>query len=209
MKLAVIIPYRNRQENLNIFLDEFPKKINVTNYKIYIIEQVDEKPFNRAKLFNIGFDIIKDDVDYICFHDVDLIPEESDYSYTTIPLHLSKYCSQFNYKLYYKNIYGGVNLMSKENFLKINGFSNDFWGWGGEDDDLLKRVINADFKLERREGRYKSLDHKVSDKSNRFKNVKKLNSKYNYSMDGLSNLEYKILEKLELNNIAIKFKVMI
>lgn len=25
-------------------------------------------------------------------------------------------------------------------FEQVNGFSNEFWGWGGEDDDLNKRL---------------------------------------------------------------------
>jgi hypothetical protein len=25
--------------------------------------------------------------------------------------------------------------------IKINGFSNDFWGWGGEDDDFSARFF--------------------------------------------------------------------
>ena len=35
---------------------------------------------------------------------------------------------------------GGVVAFSKDQFEKVNGFSNQFWGWGGEDDDLAMRV---------------------------------------------------------------------
>ena len=30
-------------------------------------------------------------------------------------------------------------MFSKENFLQVNGFSNKFWGWGAEDDDMYRR----------------------------------------------------------------------
>ena len=40
--------------------------------------------------------------------------------------------------IYYNNI-GGVLAMSRENFLKINGYSNLYWGWGQEDDDMSAR----------------------------------------------------------------------
>jgi hypothetical protein len=36
--------------------------------------------------------------------------------------------------------FGGVTALSTGDFLQINGFSNVFWGWGGEDNDLLERI---------------------------------------------------------------------
>jgi len=35
-----------------------------------------------------------------------------------------------------------VSSLSKEQFLKINGFPNNYWGWGGEDDDIFNRFEN-------------------------------------------------------------------
>ena len=31
-------------------------------------------------------------------------------------------------------------------FKKVNGFSNQFWGWGGEDDDMSNRIRNKKLK---------------------------------------------------------------
>ena len=45
----------------------------------------------------------------------------------------------YSFRLPYASIFGGVGAFTKEQFEKINGFSNKFWGWGGEDDDLYKR----------------------------------------------------------------------
>lgn len=39
----------------------------------------------------------------------------------------------------YKNNFGGICAFTKEQFLRMNGFSNDYWGWGGEDDDAHNR----------------------------------------------------------------------
>jgi hypothetical protein len=33
-----------------------------------------------------------------------------------------------------------VTALSTNDFQSVNGFSNSFWGWGGEDDQLYQRV---------------------------------------------------------------------
>lgn len=43
------------------------------------------------------------------------------------------------YRLPYEEFFGGVSGMTTDQFQKINGFPNAFWGWGGEDDDLWHR----------------------------------------------------------------------
>ena len=47
--------------------------------------------------------------------------------------------SNCNFRLPYESIFGGVGAFKKADFQKVNGFSNLFWGWGGEDDDLFAR----------------------------------------------------------------------
>lgn len=42
-------------------------------------------------------------------------------------------------RLPYVNIFGGVSAMRDEHMTTVNGFSNIFWGWGGEDDDISTR----------------------------------------------------------------------
>lgn len=46
-------------------------------------------------------------------------------------------------RLPYNQYFGGVSSMSKEQYLKINGFPNNYWGWGGEDDDIYNRWPGA------------------------------------------------------------------
>lgn len=43
------------------------------------------------------------------------------------------------FRLPYATIFGGAGAFLKKDFENINGFSNEFWGWGGEDDDLYHR----------------------------------------------------------------------
>lgn len=42
-------------------------------------------------------------------------------------------------RLPYASYFGGVSGLSKAQFLRINGFPNEYWGWGGEDDDIFNR----------------------------------------------------------------------
>lgn len=42
-------------------------------------------------------------------------------------------------RLPYQMLVGGVFAIKREHFLKVNGFSNLYWGWGGEDDDMAYR----------------------------------------------------------------------
>ena len=41
---------------------------------------------------------------------------------------------------YYEEYFGVAVAMSSNNYRKVNGFSNQFWGWGSEDDDFYNRL---------------------------------------------------------------------
>mgnify|MGYP001170904292 FL=1 len=79
------------------------------------------------------------------FHDVDLLPEKDvDYSYPIdSPIHLAGYTSEYDYELQFADYFGGVTLFTKEQYQVVNGRSNNYLGWGFEDDDLLYRCKQA------------------------------------------------------------------
>lgn len=156
MKLGIIVPYRNRESHLQKFTKETEKFLKSKNidFEIIIVEQNDDKPFNRGKLLNVGYIKAKSlGCDYIVFHDVDMIPIDVDYTYSEVPLHLAT-----NFELEYekaKNLqfddyFGGVTMLSNSVFEKVNGYSNLYWGWGFEDDDLLFRCNQKGIPLDKK-----------------------------------------------------------
>ena len=42
-------------------------------------------------------------------------------------------------RLPYTAFVGGVVMVTKQQFSKVNGYSNRFFGWGGESDDFYNR----------------------------------------------------------------------
>lgn len=57
--------------------------------------------------------------------------------------------NKWKYRLQYKNYFGGVTTVSRDQFKKINGFANMFYGWGGEDDDLNHRITKFNLTVNR------------------------------------------------------------
>ena len=203
-KVAIIIPFRKRESHLPIFLRQLHPilKRQELLYQIYVIEQADKYLFNRGKLMNVGFAEALKDKSFTCFvfHDVDLVPEndQNDYGCPTSPRHLSVAIDKFKYKLPYPNIFGGVEMFTREHFEKVNGFSNAYWGWGAEDDDLYRRVIENKLKVSRpslKVGKYKMIMHAQSKDINPKKSKQLKKSKERMSSDGLSSLQYIVLKK--------------
>jgi hypothetical protein len=158
-KLSIIVPYRDRESHLKEFIPHMKNSgiLEGIDYEILIVEQ-DDNPFNRGKLLNVGA-VESPDADYYVFHDVDMLPVESSYTYSDIPTHLASMAEQFGWRLPYEGYFGGVTLFDKESFYKINGYANNYWGWGCEDDDALHRCQVNQIPCGRRDGRYRSLSH--------------------------------------------------
>lgn len=102
--VAIIVPFRDRYAHLSIFLKNihpFLMKQNI-EYRIFIIEQTNGKPFNRAALMNIGYlEALKlFSWDCFIFHDVDLLPLDDRNFYTCPrqPRHMSVAIDTFQYR---------------------------------------------------------------------------------------------------------------
>ena len=48
-------------------------------------------------------------------------------------------CMFYIYRRMFKTLIGGALLLQCDEFERVNGFSNQFYKWGGEDDDMFNR----------------------------------------------------------------------
>ncbi|VDH92249.1 beta-1,4-galactosyltransferase 5 [Mytilus galloprovincialis] len=202
-KVAIIVPYRDRKDQLKVFLNNVIPKIHrqQLEFGIYLVQQVSGAAFNRGMLSNIGFVEAMSDMNYDCvvIHDVDILPEDDRNLYicTDNPIHMAVKVQQFDYQLPYEGFIGGVTTFSKAQYQEINGFSNLFFGWGGEDDDLYRRILYHDYKLIRPFedfGICGSVLHKEALKSSDRRKYLSFSAETR-RMDGLNNLTYNSLKK--------------
>ncbi|XP_029687100.1 beta-1,4-galactosyltransferase 2 [Takifugu rubripes] len=204
-KVAIIIPFRHRENHLKYWLHYLHPILRrqKIDYGIYIINQLGEDTFNRAKLLNVGYREALKEAAYDCFifSDVDLIPMDDRNLYHCYdqPRHFAIAMDKFGFRLPYAGYFGGVSGLSKKQFLKINGFPNEYWGWGGEDDDIYNRITLNGMKVSRpdvRIGRFRMIKHE-RDKHNepnpqRFNKIQ--NTKNTMKKDGISSLTYRLVQ---------------
>ncbi|KAK6036382.1 N-acetyllactosaminide 3-alpha-galactosyltransferase [Cooperia oncophora] len=174
------------------------------DYSIIVVEQIENQTFNRAKLLNVGFMEANKIYKWQCylFHDVDLLPEDDRNLHTcptNNPRHMAVAVNKFDYKLLYEGMFGTSSALTLDQFKKTNGFSNRYWGWGGEDDDMYKRIVLAGYKVERYNhtiARYTMIRHEHEPQSNpinpcRYKLLE--HTKKDWRNDGLNTLNYKVV----------------
>jgi len=228
MKLGLIVPYRNRQKHLDIFLSHMKKYLDKHNidFHIYIIHQCDKYLFNRAAMLNIGLDISFNCVDYFCLHDIDILVQNTHniYHYRDNPTNLLKKYPNIiisnNSKLF-----GGIVTINKKHIKLINGLSNNFWGWGGEDGDFRRRLEQENIKWKRELTAvhtvlshdrtylgYSNPQKKIVGNSNIYNidllcNLGKLHM-LNYKKDGLNKVNYEIVKTIKINEYTSMFNVI-
>lgn len=148
--LSIIVPYRDREEHLKLFIPHMNKYL--PDSKIVVVEQADDKPFNRGKLLNIGFLESKNRIRYYCFHDAD-----------HLPLNVSYTCMDGIYQLaasdiQKKNFLGGVTMFDSHTFSSVGGYHNDYFH-RAEDNELDFHLKRWGIKVMSRFGEFKQLPH--------------------------------------------------
>ena len=154
---------KSRSTQRQHFIEIMQKLFDGYNYKIYIIEQTDGDPFNIGKLKNIGFDFARSQTqyDHYIFTDIDMIPDTKLMKYyltqppKNSPISLAMDGTRYHSRTEFirnrnKNVkpfIGGSCSFTEEQFSTINGYPNNIYGWGGEDDELSYRMNMKGFSI--------------------------------------------------------------
>ncbi|NXD78644.1 B4GT4 galactosyltransferase, partial [Halcyon senegalensis] len=215
--VAILIPHRSREKHLLYLLKHLHPFLQrqQLDYGIYVVHQAGSTKFNRAKLLNVGYLEALKEANWDCFifHDVDLVPE-NDYNIYMCdrqPKHLVVGRNNTGYRLRYQGYFGGVTALTRDQFSKVNGFSNSYWGWGGEDDDLRIRVEMQKMTVVRPPadtGRYTMIFHTRDQGNEENKERMKLLRQVSktWKTDGLNSCSYRLLS-VEHNPLYINITV--
>lgn len=215
--LKIVVPYRDRQAHLEQFLPHLREYLDDhgLTWRLVIAEQEGGLPFNRGAIKNAGF-LLGGASDYTCFHDVDYLPLNADYGWSDEPACLPLVgaegrpvrISNIIRRLHLGGIdfFGGAVLMPDALFRRVDGYSNDYWGWGFEDSDIVRRFAAAGIACIRRPGVFCPLAHESegyrADGSmnetagfNRALYGRKWQGGRPQAADGLSTLSYELLAR--------------
>jgi len=153
--IALVVPMRDRGVHLERFRERIQSHAEAWNKKgvkhtwmVFVVEQFDNALFNRGYLFNVGFAMAEAHAkktgrpfDCVVMHDIDIIPEPIvDYGWCIWPNQIAGEIECWGWSVPYPDNVGGVVSLSPAHWKRINGFSNEYEGWGGEDDDLYLRL---------------------------------------------------------------------
>ena len=105
-KIAILIAYRDRPDNLKVFLGNMHTFLTnqSLHYGIYLIEPMPYLRWNKGNLYNAGYmEALKDYGEWDCFflHDIDMLPEDTRNFYTCdldAPVLYAANLSQYNYQ---------------------------------------------------------------------------------------------------------------
>lgn len=154
-KLAVLVPIRNAFDELLVFLPKLTSFLTQHRipFRIFLINQVDEFRFNRGALLNVGYLHVRGDFDYVILHDVDVYPVKMNVSYEypgdDEVFHVIPHYLHPSRDVNYVDYLGCILAVPNDIYEKVDGISNSFWGWGGEDDDFSTVLRKAKVNIRR------------------------------------------------------------
>lgn len=154
-RLALLVPYRGASAQLDVA--ELCDRLSVhlrrhdIEYHIFVANQIDRRPFNRGALVNAAVATLltaeqqagpspSKRFDYLAVHDIDRFPVVANASCARAKARYYAFPEPRPRVLHPTSFAGGVLVASVALFRAVNGFSNSYWGWGEEDNDLFVRL---------------------------------------------------------------------
>ena len=147
-RLTIVIPFRDRDEHLRELLPPLTKTLTeqCIAHRILVVEQDSGGLFNRGRLINAGILHAAAQSDYYCLHDVDAVPVAANYRCPSQPLRLVHTIHNAEGEAQRTDYYfSGVVSVRKQQVFAANGYANEYWGWGKEDDDFFLRLLLAGY----------------------------------------------------------------
>jgi hypothetical protein len=211
-RLTIVIPFRDRDEHLRQLMPVLSATLDEQRirHRVLVVEQEAGGLFNRGKLINIGIQHAATDSDYYCLHDVDAVPVVANYQCPSQPLRLVNAIRTTEGETRRSDYYfSGAISIRKDQAFAANGYSNEYWGWGKEDDDFFFRLLLAGYlPFYDTQGTFYDLPNprqqQVVRKSpatpphvrlNRERRSRLLRGLSNPQEDGLNTLRYQVLER--------------
>jgi len=153
--LAIVMPYRGAGgvADLRDLCANLPPHLRShgVRHRLHLVRQVDGGLFNRGALVNAAVRVLVHGhgsaqphrpvprFDYLAVHDIDRFPlrggacANATSQYYVFPEPRPR-------ALHPTSFAGGVLVVQLAQFEGANGFSNEYWGWGEEDNDLFLRL---------------------------------------------------------------------
>jgi hypothetical protein len=147
-RLTIVIPFRDREEHLRQLMPPLSATLaeQGIRHRVLVVEQEPGGLFNRGKLINAGIHHAAEASDYFCLHDVDAVPVVANYQCPSQPLRLVNTIRAAEGETRRTDYYfSGAVSVRKEQVFAANGYSNEYWGWGKEDDDFFFRLLLAGY----------------------------------------------------------------
>jgi len=163
--LVILVPFREqaplqeRHRQLTTFrghMERFLRSPAVKSMVVVVQQSEDGCKFNRGQLLNAGFDWVRKhfqkhqvQLASVILHDCDLLPPVALRPWYLAPpqrgqplqLFSPEMCGSAKYGVdKVPRFFGGVTAMHPADFAACNGFPNDLWGWGFEDEELRTRL---------------------------------------------------------------------
>jgi hypothetical protein len=149
-QVVLLFAYRDREKHYHrmmAHLRKLQQRVDQTwDFHVFVVEQLNDDLFRKGWLLNVGFREIAKLFDgrYTCVvqHDIDLLPnlDTVNYGWCDVPTQVCTDLPCFPRSDFpYDASAGGVMTAKLDDWITANGYTNQVYGWGGEDDELFYR----------------------------------------------------------------------